>query len=152
MSTLEFRSSIDIDRPAETVWSVVSDYRSDPLWRRGVETMDPAPPGPVIAGTTTREVLRLGGRTYRSDGVVDTVGPDRSFRWHTVSGATASGSRRVDEATDGRCKVVLELRVVPGPAERLMAPMLRRMLARNLRTDLERLARLVDDPVAQSEA
>ncbi len=152
MSTLEFRSSTDIDRSADTVWAVVSDYRSDPRWRRGVATMDPQPPGQVMVGTTTREVLRLAGRTYRSEGLVEAVGPGRSFRWRTVSGATAWGSRRVDELPDGRCTVALELSVVPGPAERFMVPILRRMLAGNLRSDLARLARHLDDVVADSHA
>ena len=141
---LEFRASIDIESPAATVWSIVSDYRSDPLWRRGVETMTPDPFGPVVAGTTTREVLRLGGRTYRSDGVVETFEPGRSFTWRTVSGATAFGSRRVDEIDPDRCRVVLELNVVPRSSERLMVPILRRVLARTLRADLKRLAKRID--------
>ena len=145
---IEFRAQADIGRSVDTVWSVMSDYRLDPQWRRGVERMDPEPVGPVVAGTTTREVLRLGGRTYRSDGVVESVEPGRSFSWRTVSGATASGSRTVEQLDDGRCRVVLELQVEPKPSERLMVPILRRMLAKNLRGDVERLARRIDELTA----
>ena len=149
---LEFRVEADIGRSADAVWSVVSDYRLDPQWRRGVESMDPDPPAPVMAGTTTREVLRLAGRTFRSDGIVESVGPGRLFTWRTVSGATASGTRSVEVLDDGRCRVVLELRVTPKRSERLMVPVLRRMLAKNLRGDVERLARRMDELTAASAA
>ncbi len=149
---LQFRVATEIDRPATTVWAVMSDYRLDPHWRRGVQAMDPDPRGHVVEGTTTHEVLLLGGRTYRSDGVVDSVEPDRSFAWHTTSGAEASGTRTVEELSDGRCRVVLELRVVPKPSERLLAPILRRVLAKNLRGDLARLAQRIDELAAAPAA
>lgn len=150
--SLVFRVVAEIDRPAAAVWDVVSDYRLDPQWRRGVQTMDPDPGGPVVTGTTTREVLRLGGRTYRSAGVVDAVAPGRSFIWHTTSGAEAAGVRTVEVLDGDRCRVVLELRVVPKPSERLLVPILRRMLARNLRRDLVRLTQRVDELAATHAA
>lgn len=142
---IEVRVDTVIDRPAITVWNVVSDYRLDPLWRGGVETMGPDPYGPTVPSTTTREVLRFGGRTYRSEGVVVSLEPGRSFAWRTTSGTTASGSRTVRELDDDHCRLELRLRVVPRRSERLMVPILRRLLHRALRTDLERLAQHIDD-------
>ncbi len=61
-------AEVVVDRPARQVWALVADYGRDPQWRAGVATMDPSPPGPVVPGTVTAEILRVGGRTYRSAG------------------------------------------------------------------------------------
>ena len=52
----------EIDLPAEAVWSVLADYRNDPLWRRGVSRMESSPRGSVATGMTTEEEMRLAGR------------------------------------------------------------------------------------------
>lgn len=145
--TITLSTEIDIAAPAPATWAVVADYGRDPEWRHGVETMAPSPDGVVVAGTTTAEVLRLGGRTYRNRGVVTAVEPGRTFAWRTTSGADATGSRAVVPLGRDRCRVRLELRVTPHGAERLLAPVLRRMLARNLAADAGRLAVLVTSAV-----
>ena len=131
---------------SERIPLTVADYDRDPQWRGGVATMAPDPPGLVQPGTTTSEDLRFGGRRYRNDGEVLEVtssGPRRSFRWRTVSGADAHGAREVVDHGDGTCSVTLELHVRPHGVERLLAPVLGRMLGRQLREDVARLADLV---------
>lgn len=132
-------TEVEIDQPAAVVWEVVADYGADPDWRRGVSTMDPSVTGTVTTATTTREVLRFAGRTWHNDGEVVSVDPGRSFSWRTTRGAQAEGSRTVEPMGPERCRVRLELTVVPGPSEKLMVPLLRRMLARNLAGDGRRL-------------
>ncbi len=140
---IDLTRSLTIAAPADEVWAILSDYRRDPEWRTGVLVMEPTPPGPAQPGTTTHERMRLGGRTYVNDGVVDTVEPGRRLTWHTTEGADADGARAVEPLTDGTCHVTLSLRVRPHGAEALMAPVVRRMLDRNLRRDLDALAALV---------
>jgi uncharacterized protein YndB with AHSA1/START domain len=136
-------SSATIEAPAAAVWATVADYDRDPEWRSGVTTMAPKPPGVVAVGTTTAEVLRFGGRTYRNDGEVTAVDPGRHFAWRTTSGADAAGSRTVRALDDDRCVVTLQLTVRPHGIERLLRPVLARMLQRGMATDLGRLATLV---------
>ena len=127
-------------RPADA-WTVLSDYRRDPEWRRGVTTMT-ATTNPATAGTETLEVMRFGGRTYRNRGIVDLVDGHR-LEWHTVEGAEAHGSRAAEALGDGSTQVDLTVAVRPRGVERLLAPLLRRMLQRNLERDLVRLAGLI---------
>ena len=135
---IEIQHETVVDAPAAVVRAIAHDYRRDPEWRQGVATMDPQPPGPVAAGQTTAEVLRVAGRTYRNGGVVTAVDGDR-FTWRTTSGVDADGARTVEALDGGRCRVVLELRLRPkGLVERLAVPMVRKGLA----ADLERLAAL----------
>ena len=131
-----------INRPAREVWAIVADYDRDPEWRKGVETMAPSAPGPVIKGLTTDEILHLGRRTYRNAGVVTAVDPGTRFAWRTTSGADADGSRTVRDLGDGRSEVTLVLTVRPHGVERLLQPVLMRMLRSGLAADLGRLAQL----------
>lgn len=153
MSAITLSETLDLDVPAAVAWAVVSDYRRDPEWRAGVLAMVPSPPGPVVPGTTTVERIRVAGRTYRNDGEVTAVGPDRRFEWRTTAGAVASGARVVEVLDEARCRVRLDLCVTPTGPNRLLAPLLRRVLRRNLAADVHRLAALVarvdhprDDP------
>jgi len=133
----------EIDLPAEAVWSVLADYRNDPLWRRGVSWMESSPRGPVTAGMTTVEEMRLAGRGYRNLGVVTEVDPGVRFAWRTTDGAQANGARSVEVHSDVSCVVRLELHVRVAGAQRLASPLLGMMLRRNLTGDLKRLHLLV---------
>jgi len=145
MRTESFHRSIIVDCPASTAWQVLADYRFDPEWRTGVTTMNQQPPGLVTVGTTTLEILRFAGRTYRIPGEVIAVEPGQSIRW-TASKAT--GGRYVDTIDDTSCRIRLELNIEIRGLERLLAPILIRMMNRRLDTDIDRLASLLcaDDP------
>lgn len=134
-----------VPAPAAAAWAVLADYRRDREWRTGVEVMEPSPAGPAQPGTTTHEVMRLGGKTYVNEGVVDAVDAGHLLTWHTVEGADASGSRQVVDRPDGTSEVTLTLNVRPHGGEVLIAPIVRRMLDRNLRRDLAALSALVAD-------
>lgn len=136
--------TVEIARPAAEAWAVVADYGRDTAWRQGVTAMVPSLPGPVTVGTTTAEELRFAGRTLRNDGVVTAVDPGRSFSWRTTSGAQAHGSRTVEALGPDRCRVRLELTVTPPRRERVLLPVLRRVLGATLAGDARRLAVLVE--------
>jgi uncharacterized protein YndB with AHSA1/START domain len=141
---IDLTAQIRIARPAEALWSLVADYGCDARWRTGVQSMVPTPSGRVRPGTTSDEQLRFGGKTYRNLGEVLTVEDGVRFTWQTTDGADARGSRTVLPDGDDACFVVLELVVQPHGSERLLRSLLARMLRRNLRGDLRRLASLVE--------
>jgi hypothetical protein len=137
-----FIESLVVYVPAESVWSVIADYGRDPDWRSGVVSMTIEPCGEIDVGASTHEVIRVAGRTYRNSGVIDRVVRGSTIEWHTTSGAEARGTRSVRALAPDRCEVTLELHVVPRGIDRLLAPVLRRMLRANLRRDLAELAML----------
>ena len=140
--------TLDIDAPAAAVWTVLADYARDPQWRADVSEMRPEPPGPAAVGTVTHEVMKVGGRTYRNTGLVARVDPGRRLEWRTTAGAQAHGSRTVEPLGEHRCRVTMELQVVPHGMNRVLAPVLRPMLVKGLRRDLRALATLVTAPAA----
>ena len=148
MSTITLIHETDIDAPARSVWRVVADYSRDVEWRHGVLSMVPDPTGLAQVGTSTAEVMKVAGRTYRNDGEVVAVTPGSRFEWRTTAGAVAHGSRQVSPIDPQRCRVRLELHVTPTGINRLFAPMLKRMLADGLTGDLQRLRNLVESEVS----
>lgn len=141
---IEIAVQAEFDASADAVWAVLADYGRDPQWRRGVETMDPSPPGPVRPGQTTDERMRFAGRAHRNGGEVLAVGPGLRFQWRTTSGIDAEGGRSVADLGDGRARARFEVRIRPHGADRLLAPVLRIVLRRALAADLVRLRDLVE--------
>ena len=140
--------TLDIDASAAAVWAVLADYARDPEWRADVSEMRPEPPGPAAVGTITHEVMKVGGRIYRNTGLVGRVDPGRRLEWRSTAGADAHGSRTVEPLDGERCRVTMELHVVPHGMNRVLAPVLRPMLVKGLRRDLQALATLVAAPAA----
>jgi hypothetical protein len=139
MRTATFHETAVIDAAAAEVWALIADYDVDPLWRRGVSAMNPQPPGLARAGTTTLEVLRFGGRTYRIPGEVTEVRAGHSFAWHA---STANGTRSVESVDESSCMLTLTMHVRLIGAERVFGRLLARLMRHHLTGDLGRLAEL----------
>lgn len=144
MSAIVLTRSTRVDVPAADAWALVSDYTRDPAWRTGVQAMTVSPSGPLVEGATTDEQLRLVGKTYRNLAVITAVDPGAWFSWRTTEGAEANGSRRVEPLGPSSCVVRLALEATPHGFDRLTAPILRRLLARNLERDLATLRRMLE--------
>ena len=71
------------------------------------------------------------------------MAPLAKLTWRTVEGVQARGSRSVEPTSTGS-RVTLELTVEPTGVNRLLAPVLRRLLQRNMHADLQRLRELVE--------
>ncbi len=142
MRTIEILDTVALPCSVERAWAVVADYSNDVHWRIGVLAMSVEPAGLVTPGAVTTERMRLAGKIWENAGEVCDVDDGRRFSWRTTTGADADGAREVVPSGDGGCEVRLELRVRPHGAERLFAPVLARMLRRNLGRDLARLAEL----------
>lgn len=143
-----YSASTTIHRPAADVWAVIADYERDPDWRTGVETMAPSTSGPAVTGTTTAEVLHLGGRTYRNGGMVTAVDPGRRLEWRTTSGADANGSRSVEPLGPDACTVTMTLDVRFHGSQWVLRPVLGPMLRKGLHRDLSHLASLLERTMA----
>ena len=101
--------------------------------------MNPQPPGRLRTGTTTLEVLRFGGRTYRIPGEVKDLRAGHSFAW---TASKAHGTRSVEPVDGSSCTVALTMHVRLAGAERVLGRLLARKMRHNLAGDLGRLAAL----------
>jgi hypothetical protein len=134
MSTFEHRTKNS--RDPEEVWGVVGDFDNDARWRR-VDVMTSDPEGPPRVGTNTHGVLRFLGSTYVTE---TTVGPGRHLAYE---GTTIRGYRRVEEAPGG-AEFVEGLQVKLSGPMRLLEPLLTRLYAPRISTELQTLKQLLE--------
>ena len=128
------------------VFAFAGDYANDPAWRAGVICMEYETPGPIAAGTRTRETMRSLGTKVVTVAEVMEYSPARTA-FNSVSGPIpCSGSREfVATPTGTRFTYTLVLR--PVGFYRVLEPLLKLLLARQVRADIRRLQqRLEADP------
>lgn len=119
------------------------DYRNDPDWRSGVQGMSTSARDVTRVGDLTHEVMRVLGRTTRTEAIITAHEPNSRTAFRTVGGdLTANGYRQTESAGDGsvftyHAEAVLDppLRPFAGPIERLFN--------RRAAKDLRKLAELL---------
>jgi hypothetical protein len=144
-NTLYTTVDVEIPRPADVVWSVVTDYATDTEWRKGITEMTPDREGPPAVGTQVREVLHLGGREYVTDTVVTEVGPGMSYRFagEGTSGVVRGRRSVRPGAIPGSAVFTYDVELEPHAIPRPARPILRWWLQHSLRRDLSRLRTLI---------
>jgi uncharacterized protein YndB with AHSA1/START domain len=86
---LQIRASVDIDAPAERVWSVVGDVRRMPQWSPELRRLVVLSRQPVRVGTTLLGVNRRGWAVWPTTSKVTRLETGRAVAWRTrESGAT----------------------------------------------------------------
>jgi hypothetical protein len=79
------RASIDIEADPATVIGFIADPANGPIWMVALEESVQITPGPVVAGTRFREVMRVAGRRIETICEVVTHEPGRQYAWQSVS-------------------------------------------------------------------
>jgi uncharacterized membrane protein len=136
MSTA-FTASQVIDRPADTVWRVLTDWHRAPDWMSGVDSVTP------VDDTTLRFVARKRERTSE----ITAVRPGESITLTSVQGGVRADYTYSVEAvgtnrTTTRATLVAD--VTTKPLWRPMAPALRALIRRTDGGQLDALKRLVE--------
>ncbi|MCP2262728.1 SRPBCC family protein [Promicromonospora thailandica] len=146
MPTVTLSAQATVDAPAAEVWAVLADCTHDPRWRGGVVEMRQSNRGTVVEGTITYETMRAMGSTLRTVTAVTAVTASETggmFRWVAVEGLDVEGSRRLTTGPSGRSVVCLTLRYsARGFGQRLLFPLMSRVLARTLERDARRFQEL----------
>jgi uncharacterized membrane protein len=147
-SRFEVTERITIHRSPEDVYSFVSDYRNDVLWRHGVTEMTLDPPAPVRVGTRTREVMRFFGRRLLTEAEVTEVVPNQRTAFRSSSGPiSVTGFRQVEPA-DGATEITFNLEGEMDSLFSALAPILKPMFRRQVSRDLVRLKMYLERPGA----
>ena len=143
-ATLTTHLEIEIPRPPDAVWAVVSDYPTDTIWRKGITEMSADRSGPPSVGTKVHEVLELAGKTYVTDTAVTEVGPGLSYRFAGAgTSGVVRGGREVAPKGAGSL-FTYHVEVEPTEMPRAMRPILGWWLRRSMRKDLRRLRAMIE--------
>jgi len=135
--------SEEIQRPPQVVFAFAGDYSNDPLWRTGVLHMEYETDGPPAVGARTREAMRSLGRTAVTVGeITDYSSARTAFR--SLSGPVPCDGSREFVASAAGTRFTYSLTIRPAGFLRVLEPLLRLVLARQVRTDLRRLKHLLE--------
>lgn len=128
----------EISCSPEAVFAFAGDYLNDPLWRKGVLAMSYESGDHPKAGATTRETMRSMGTTAVTVAHITEYSSSRTgFR--SLSGpVTCSGFRQFVASPNGTM-FTYSLTLHPTGFLRLLEPVLRWLLSRQVRDDVLRL-------------
>jgi hypothetical protein len=134
--------SQDIDATPEVVFALAGDYLNDPKWRKGVISMVYEPTGPAL-GCRTRERMRSGFWTAETLAEVVEYSPARTA-FRALSGPIPCHGYREFVPDANGTRFTYSLTIVPRGLLRFFAPLLRTMLAGQVRKDVRRLKELAE--------
>jgi hypothetical protein len=138
-------SSVEIDRPADVVFAVISDFSRNPEWQRGVKSARWTSEPPIRVGSTYVQVARFLGRDVVTTFGVVAHDADRSITIESrQSSFPIKVTRTVEPLGANRSRVTAHIVGEPGRFFRFLGPFLRLMAERSVRGDYERLRRLLE--------
>ncbi len=142
---MKLRSVIDIERPADEVFAVISDFSRNPEWQSGmvsaVWTSDP----PIAVGATCDQVAHFAGRDILTSFEVTALEPGRSITIESQeSGFPIRVTRSVEPLTADRCRVTADVAGKPGRFFGLFERLLGGRAERTVREDYRRLKELLE--------
>jgi uncharacterized membrane protein len=141
---MKLTSSLDIDRPSEEVFAVISDFSRNPEWQRGMRSARWTNDPPTRVGSTYEQVARFLGRDVVTTFEVVAYEPGRSITIESrESSFPITVTRSVEPLGPSRTRVRAEIVGEPGRFFRLFGPLLRVMAERSVRGDYARLRRLL---------
>jgi uncharacterized membrane protein len=142
---VKLTSSVEIDRPPEEVFAVISDFSRNPEWQKGMKSARWTSEPPARVGSTYEQVARFLGRDVVTIFEVTAHEPGRSVTIESrESSFPITVTRSVEPLGPDRSKVNAHIVGEPGRFFKLFGPLLRTMAERSVRGDYERLRRLLE--------
>jgi len=138
-------SAVEIDRPADEVFAVISDFSRNPEWQRGMRSARWTSEPPLRVGSTYRQVARFLGRDVVTTFEVVGYEPGRSVTIESrESSFPITVTRSVESIGPTRSRASAHIVGEPRRFFRLFGPLLRLLAERSVRGDYERLRQLLD--------
>jgi len=138
--------SIVIDRGRSEVFAFASDPENVPLYNSNMISFEQLTEGPVGMGTRNHGMVRVVGRTIEWTTEVTEFEQDRRLMSRSVESPVGFGLEIKYEDADGGTKVTWhqESETYGGFFGKLADPLVTRMYAKDVRSNLEKLKELVE--------
>jgi uncharacterized membrane protein len=140
------QNTVEIDRPAPEVFAYLENVTNNTDWLKGMRSCTWTTEPPVRVGSRYEQVAAFLGKEIHTSFEVTAHEPG-----HLVTIASREGSsfpltvtRRVEDAGAGRSRVTETVESEPGGFYRVAQPLLRAMVARNIRRDYRNLKALLE--------
>jgi uncharacterized protein YndB with AHSA1/START domain len=139
---VHFHVEIDIDRPPEDVFALLTDIARLPEWQASAVSAEAD--GPVGEGTRIREQRRLFGREYRVVHEVAAFDPPHRFDIRSVEGPLPLTVSHTLEPSGGGTRLEVVGEAKPKGMMRLAAGAAAKAAEGEFRRDFERLKELLE--------
>lgn len=142
---MKMQSTLTIDRPADEVFAVISDFSRNPEWQAGMKSAVWTSEPPIDVGSTYDQVARFLGKDIVTSFEVVACEPGRSISIESrKSSFPIHITRSVEPIDDDRCVVTADVAGEPGGFFGLLSPIMDRLAARSVRGDYARLKSLLE--------
>ncbi|MEE8599640.1 SRPBCC family protein [Euzebya tangerina] len=142
---IEVTVTVDVDRPADEVFAFWSDWSNNPTWQSGMTSCTWTSEPPLQLGSTYDQQATMLGRPIVSSFEVVEYEPDRMVRIRTTQSTLPLDiTRRVEPLPDGGTRLHATIRGEPQGLQRLLNPVMQRLVDRNVRRDYARLRDLLN--------
>ena len=139
---MRFDVEIDIDRPPEDVFALLTDIPRLPEWQRSA--VSAAAEGEVAVGTRIRETRRFLGREYRVVHEVTAYDPPHRFDIRSVEGPIPLSVRHTLEPSGGGTRLEVVGEANPKGVLRFAAGGIAKTAEAEFHRDFERLKELLE--------
>lgn len=127
-----------VDRPVEEVFDFLADIRNETAWNPRVVRIDKTSDGPIGAGTTFHGL-------YQGLGALHTVARPTRLSFHSTGPRMGITGTFVLTAGEGGTRIALRADLEPRGFFKLLAPLMRPMLARQNAAAAVRLQRALEE-------
>ena len=142
---IEVHVSVDVAPPPDEVFAYLADWTNNPTWQQGMKACEWTSEPPLRLGSTYDQRAEMMGRPIVSSFEVVEYEPGRRVRIRTTKSTLPLDiTRMVEPGPDGGTTIRAIIRGEPQGAMRLLNPMTRRMVERNVNQDYARLKELLD--------
>jgi uncharacterized protein YndB with AHSA1/START domain len=139
---VRFAVELDIDRPPEDVFALLTDIDHVPEWQSSASSA--AADSPVGTGTRIRETRRLMGREFHVVHQVTTYDPPHRFDVESVEGPLPLTIRHILEPSGGGTHLEVFVDAQPRGMLRFAAGGIAKTGEQELRHDFERLKEILE--------
>ena len=144
----EFELERTIQRPVDEVFAFLADFRNGAQWQAGVENLRVVPEAPAQVGTRITERRRLQSHVVDLSYTVAALEPGRLIAVRSAGGPVGYSAVEhfspTDDGTGTRLRFELDVQLTGGM--RLLAGFIAPMIRKQVESDLDRLAWLLEHP------
>ena len=144
MRALDLTLQLNVDRPADAVWSFVAEnfFANHPKWDPAIVEMRQLTAGGMGEGTQGVEVRRFGGKQEAAF-VVREFRPTSRFSFDNTSGPFELKRSYSFQPANGSTRIEFRFIMAPKGVMKLFFPLLRGMIAGQVRANIGRLTDLL---------
>lgn len=138
--------TVDVERPAHEVFAYLEEVTNNTEWLKGMRSCKWTTEPPIRVGSRYEQVAEFLGKEIRTSFEVTAHEPGRLVTIQSRAGSAfpLTVTRRVDPLDGNRSRVTEVVESDPSGFYRIAQPVLRAMVARNIRRDYRNLKTLLE--------